>query len=311
LNKAVNHKAYIELTNPIHGGEGWDLGEVLWSPAKDASGKDAWKILKKLTPGDIIFHSIKRSGKGHELIGVSIVKSSYVEIDLEPPVPGRWGGYHQYLKVPLKGYCSFKNPMKLIDFLTAYRNDLLDMGIQKSFYTHDIKSIAQKYVAELPSMVLAKLLDFIEKSGNRVLGEAECSDDTDNLENLALPARIETTTSRIIRDTKLIRDLKEKYDNVCQICGVKLQLPNGNGYSEGHHLQKLGGIHRGPDIKENIIILCPNHHIEFDYGMIAIKQGVVIHIDSKNIYHGQPLAYFRDDLDDKYLEYHYTHIFNR
>lgn len=44
LNKAINHNAYIELTNPIHGGEGWDLGEVLWSPAKDASGKDTWKI---------------------------------------------------------------------------------------------------------------------------------------------------------------------------------------------------------------------------------------------------------------------------
>ena len=23
---------YIELSNPIHGGEGWELGEVLWSP---------------------------------------------------------------------------------------------------------------------------------------------------------------------------------------------------------------------------------------------------------------------------------------
>lgn len=162
--------------------------------------------LKKLTPGDIIFHSVKRSGKSHELIGVSIVKSSYMEIDIEPPIPGKWGGYHQYLKVPLKGYCSFKNPVKLMDFLAAYRNDLLDIGTQKSFYTHDIKSIAQKYVAELPSMVLAKLLDFIEKAGNRVIGEAEYSDDTDNLETTTLPAKIKTTTSRIIRDTKLIRD---------------------------------------------------------------------------------------------------------
>ena len=277
--------------------------------------KYVWKgyleNLKKLIPGDIIFHSIKRSAKNHELIGVSIVKSSYVETDVEPPIPGRWGGYQHYLRVPLKNYCSFKNPMKLIEFLTVYKDYLLDIGTQKSFYTRGINSIAQKYVAELPSMVLSKLLDFIEKADNRMFEEIEYIDDADNLENLTLPARIKTTTSRIIRDTKLIRDLKEKYNNTCQICGVKLRLPNGKGYSEGHHLQKLGGIHRGPDIKENIIILCPNHHIEFDYGMIAIKQGVVIHIDPKNIHNGQPLAYFRDDLNNKYLEYHYTHIFNR
>lgn len=311
MEKSITHKAYIELTNPIHGGEGWDLGEALWSPAKDISGKDTWKILKKLMPGDIIFHSVKRSGKGHELIGISVVKSSYVEVDSEPPIPGRWRGYHHYLKVPLQGFCSFKSPMKLIHFLHTYKDDLLDIGPQKSFYTHDVNRIAQKYVAELPNMVLSKLLDFIEKAGNHVFDEAEYSDETDNLENLSLPAKVKTTTTRIIRDTKLIRDLKEKYDNTCQICGTKLQLPNGNGYSEGHHLQKLGGIHSGPNIKENIIILCPNHHTEFDYGMIAIKHGKIIHIDSKNTYHGQPLAYLRDDLDDKYLKYHYIHIFNK
>ena len=76
-----------------------------------------------------------------------------------------------------------KNSMKLIHFLHTYKDDLLDIGPQKSFYTHDANRIAQKYVAELPNMVLSKLLDFIEKAGNHVFDEAEYSDETDNLEN--------------------------------------------------------------------------------------------------------------------------------
>lgn len=135
LDKLRRQKAYIELTNPIHGGEGWDFGEVLWSPANDRSGKDAWKILKRLTPGDIAFHSVKLLGKTHELTGVSVVKSPCMEVDTEPPNPGRWGGYDHYLRVPLQSYRSFETPMKLMDFLVAYKNDLLAIGTQKSFYT--------------------------------------------------------------------------------------------------------------------------------------------------------------------------------
>lgn len=160
-------------------------------------------------------------------------------------------------------------------------------------------------------MVLTKLLEFIERSENSIFGDIEYRDSTDNLDDFVLPARVKTTTTRIIRDTKIIKDLKERYNNTCQLCGAKLRLPNGNGYSEGHHLNKLGGLHKGPDIKENVIILCPNHHTEFDYGMIAIKHGIMVHIDSTNVYHGQPLAYLRDDLDDKYLQDHYQHIFNK
>ncbi|MEN2666830.1 hypothetical protein ACRW9N_05180 [Listeria aquatica] len=38
---------FIELTNPIHGGEGWKIGEVLWSPVASTWNKVLKYISKK------------------------------------------------------------------------------------------------------------------------------------------------------------------------------------------------------------------------------------------------------------------------
>lgn len=47
-------KIYIELTNAIHGGEGWELGDVLWSPV----GKVWDNIMTQPQIGDLVIHSI-------------------------------------------------------------------------------------------------------------------------------------------------------------------------------------------------------------------------------------------------------------
>ena len=125
------------------------------------------------------------------------------------------------------------------------------------------------------------------------------------------PNRATCVVTRVLRDSEMIKQLKIEYDNRCQICNQKIKLPNGKYYSEGHHIQQLGHAHRGPDVKGNIIILCPFHHAEFDYGAIGIKDNRVIHIDKNNKYHNQPLAYPREDLEEKYLQYHMKHIFNK
>ena len=65
------------------------------------------------------------------------------------------------------------------------------------------------------------------------------------------PSRVLTHTYRIIRDTRLIQRLKYLHRDRCQLCGETLKLPGGDRYSEGHHLQPLGGPHRGPDTSAN------------------------------------------------------------
>lgn len=77
--------------------------------------------------------------------------------------------------------------------------------------------------------------------------------------------RRSTHIYRLLRDTSLARWVKMKHDHCCQICGYRIELPDGSGYSEAHHIQPLGGDHKGPDIIQNIICVCPTHHAELDY----------------------------------------------
>ena len=84
------------------------------------------------------------------------------------------------------------------------------------------------------------------------------------------PDRVKTTTNRILRDTKLARNLKRLHKNKCQICGQSIELTGSKLYSEAHHLKPLGMPHDGPDIAANIVILCPNHHAMCDYFAIEL-----------------------------------------
>jgi len=85
------------------------------------------------------------------------------------------------------------------------------------------------------------------------------------------PDRRELITSRIVRDTEMANRLKALYGNRCQICGEQIQLLN-DLYSEGHHLKPLGRPHNGPDIPENILVLCPNHHVMCDHAALPINR---------------------------------------
>lgn len=85
------------------------------------------------------------------------------------------------------------------------------------------------------------------------------------------PSKSQVSTYRVLRDTELARKIKRLYNDCCQICGLQLVLKNGQSYSEAHHIIPLGAPHNGPDIPENIIVLCPNHHVLCDYGSIELS----------------------------------------
>ena len=129
------------------------------------------------------------------------------------------------------------------------------------------------------------------------------------------PDRIKTTTTRIIRDSKIAQELKELYENKCQICNESFQYTNSKSeiieYSEACHIKPLGKKHKGFDMKNNILILCPNHHAMFDLGTITI-----------NPYDSQSLIYLFSERNKKTkikvkhninlenINYHLKKIFN-
>lgn len=81
--------------------------------------------------------------------------------------------------------------------------------------------------------------------------------------------RAATTIQRIVRDTALGRRLKEIHDFHCQVCGVRLECAGGP-YAEAAHIRPLGAPHNGPDELENLLCLCPNHHVLLDRGALVI-----------------------------------------
>ncbi|MBD2056201.1 HNH endonuclease [Oculatella sp. FACHB-28] len=83
------------------------------------------------------------------------------------------------------------------------------------------------------------------------------------------PRRQETTILRIVRDTKQARRIKALYDYRCQVCGTRLES-NAGPYAEAAHIRPLGIPHNGSDAINNLLCLCPNHHVLFDYGTFSI-----------------------------------------
>lgn len=96
---------------------------------------------------------------------------------------------------------------------------------------------------------------------------------------LAPPERVEYTTTRIIRDTAEARRLKKLYDYRCQVCGERIVLGTDFFYAEVHHIRPLGGWHKGLDIHENMLVLCPTHHAVFDLGLPVFSSDSLVNIN--------------------------------
>lgn len=108
--------------------------------------------------------------------------------------------------------------------------------------------------------------------------------------------RVLMQIKRIIRDTKISRSVKIIHNYRCQICGHTIDLGDGNFYAEAHHIKPLGNKHNGPDIVENVMCVCPNHHVLLDYGAIPINQ-----LDLQTV-RGHVFS-------ETYIEYHNTTIY--
>lgn len=82
--------------------------------------------------------------------------------------------------------------------------------------------------------------------------------------NYVSPTRSSSTVNRLNRKIALSEKVKKLYDYKCQICNVRLNSPSGP-IAIGAHIKPLGMPHNGPDIIQNMLCLCPNHHDQFDY----------------------------------------------
>lgn len=87
--------------------------------------------------------------------------------------------------------------------------------------------------------------------------------------------RRSTTIQRVVRTTAIATEVKKLNDYHCQVCITRLNTQSGP-YAEGAHVRPLGRPHNGPDALDNILCLCPNHHVLFDRGAFAVRDDLTL-----------------------------------
>ncbi len=78
------------------------------------------------------------------------------------------------------------------------------------------------------------------------------------------PEEVNINSKSFKRDNRTIAQLKILRDFKCQICSTTIKKKDETFYIEAAHIEPK---HRkGRETPDNILLLCPNHHKEFDYG---------------------------------------------
>lgn len=120
-----------------------------------------------------------------------------------------------------------------------------------------------------------------------------------------IPERKNYTAYKVVRDAELARNLKKHYDHKCQVCGTRIETAEGP-YAEAAHIRPLGAPHNGPDTADNLLCLCPNHHVMFDKGVFSIAScyTLVGLVGSLTVLPGH-------NIKPAHLDYHLEHYFNQ
>lgn len=112
--------------------------------------------------------------------------------------------------------------------------------------------------------------DFMDKNICKVTKEEEekfmitlNEEELEDFKELEKRQPLSKTITFFKRNKEIVKQLKELYNNKCQICQFTFKKDNGDNYSETHHLIPLG--HNGADKIENMVVLCPNCHRQLHY----------------------------------------------
>ena len=177
-------------------------------------------------------------------------------------------GYKLCLR-PIGGRGGDRNPANSVYLHTAWSEELGRLGGRKAkdWFNNPSAGIS---IRPNDDAELTKADDFIRCAwGLPSRSKVEATDRKAN-DISEPPERIESVVNRIVRDTALSQWVKRQHKQTCQLCQKPVHLPDGTAYSEGHHIHPLGNPHNGPDVRENILCLCPNCHALCDLGAIRL-----------------------------------------
>jgi len=132
--------------------------------------------------------------------------------------------------------------------------------------TSDFIVLENMSIKDSPSNKDLEITDTILSKGNPedILREFE-----QRLRNES-PKEVEYKVRCLKRNQTIVKKMKEKYKNKCQICGFTFQKKNGAYYSEVAHIKPIETREKGVDAPSNLMVMCPNHHKMLDLGNLKI-----------------------------------------
>lgn len=172
---------------------------------------------------------------------------------------GKW--YHNLKKFP--GVLFDANGYILFSTKEAYeshpqlqrKNDLHVVGGIRSLKEYNHFTAYQKnLVFRVPNTEQSERTDFSRETSLRAIREV----------------------NTILRKRSLVNRIKQLYDHQCQICGTRIEIRNGQFYSEVHHIIPLGEPYNGKDSMDNMLCVCPNHHALLDFNSIPLDTSTLM-----------------------------------
>ncbi|MGB8217521.1 MAG: HNH endonuclease [Candidatus Methanoperedens sp.] len=178
-----------------------------------------------------------------------------------------------FIKAPSQGFClAFK--VKPLQILNLPKPDGFKFPRQGWLSGED--EIAQKWL----EMEIAEdsTLDAIISSGTPIERLRQLNEVMTGIS----PERIKKIVSQTIRrDTQLVEALKELVNFRCQFPGCDAKIPKRDGgyYIEVAHIEPVS--QGGQSLLGNLLVLCPNHHKEFDCGNLEIFEQTTNYLHGK------------------------------
>jgi 5-methylcytosine-specific restriction endonuclease McrA len=136
-------------------------------------------------------------------------------------------------------------------------DDTLKIIIEKIY----AKTIPEDKIKENDKRILEEQDAIAFKLSN--LSDAEINDLIKKMQDKERKIK-KNSSSKKQRNQYLMELYKKKRNYECQFCHKKILKANGNYYIEACHIKAVED--EGNDNENNILILCPNCHKEFDYG---------------------------------------------
>ncbi|MBP1618338.1 MAG: hypothetical protein H6Q14_2165 [Bacteroidetes bacterium] len=135
---------------------------------------------------------------------------------------------------------------------------------------HKMRGIYEKYKAvPLDTLDEQEQKEIIHEIKSQNKSRQEIIDELISLKP-SDPEEIIIKTKSYKRDNKTIAQIKFIRDFKCQICSTTIKKKDGTFYIEAAHIEPKHK--KGRETPENILLLCPNHHKEFDFGDLKINK---------------------------------------